>query len=100
LDIGIHTRGWNRAAAIRMLMETTAQPPGLCETDVDRYFVLPGMIGGDEIGYYGWRSAREKARRNAGRKFDLGSFHDLGLRSGALPQSLLQHGIDPYTDSA
>jgi uncharacterized protein (DUF885 family) len=40
------------------------------------------------------------ARRNAGRKFDLAAFHDLGLRPGALPQSLLQHAIDPYTDTA
>jgi uncharacterized protein (DUF885 family) len=87
VDIGIHTRGWSRETAVRMLMETTAQPPGLGETDVDRYFV----IGGDEIGYYGWRSAREQTRRNAGRKFDLASFHELALRFGALPQSLLQH---------
>jgi uncharacterized protein (DUF885 family) len=56
---------------------------------VDRYFVQPGMIGGDEIGYYGWREARAKARRQAGHKYDPASFHDQGLKFGPLPQTLL-----------
>jgi hypothetical protein len=67
----------------------TAQPQALCETDVERYFVLPGMIGGDEIGYYGWRAARAKALRNGGRN-DLASFHDQALKFGPLPQALLE----------
>jgi uncharacterized protein (DUF885 family) len=90
VDIGIHVSGWGRAQAIQTLMETTAQPQALCEVDVDRYFVQPGMIGGDEIGYYGWREARAKARRQAGHKYDLASFHDRCLKFGPLPQALLE----------
>jgi uncharacterized protein (DUF885 family) len=89
VDIGIHANGWGREEAISSLMGMTAQPRALCETDVDRYFALPGMIGGDEIGYYGWRDARERAHRRAGRNFELASFHDRGLKFGPLPQSLL-----------
>jgi uncharacterized protein (DUF885 family) len=93
IDIGIH--GWSRDEAIRSPMGMTAQPRALCETEVDRYFVLPGMIGGDEIGYYGWRDARERPHRRAGRKFDLASFHDQSLKFGPLPQSLLELALAP-----
>jgi len=93
VDMGIHVSGWSRAQAIHTLMDMTAQPQALCETDVDRYFVVPGMIGGDEIGYYGWRAARAKASRNAGRKYDLASFHDRGLKFGPLPQALLERAL-------
>jgi uncharacterized protein (DUF885 family) len=53
-----------------------------------RYFAQPGMIGGGEIGYYGWRAARTQACGNAGPKYDLASFHDQSLRFGSLPQAL------------
>jgi len=76
-------------------MEMTAQPQTLCETDVDRYCVQPGMIGGDEIGYYGWRQARALATRNTGRKYDLASFHDQALKFGPLPQVLLERALFP-----
>jgi uncharacterized protein (DUF885 family) len=99
VDIGIHANGWSRDEAINSLMGMTAQPRPLCETDVDRYFVMPGMIGGDEIGYYGWRGARERAHRRAGRKFDLTSFHDQGLKFGPLPLSLLELALSPNTDT-
>src|SRR5262249_21773557 len=89
VDIGIHVTGWGRERAIDELMGMTAQPRALCETDVDRYFVLPGMIAGDEIGYYGWRAALEKARRQAGSKFELARFHDGSLRFGPVPPALL-----------
>ncbi|MDB6104950.1 MAG: hypothetical protein JWO52_4949, partial [Gammaproteobacteria bacterium] len=93
VDIGIHVSGWSRAQAIHTLMEMTAQPQALCETDVDRYCVQPGMIGGDEIGYYGWRAARAKANGTAPRKYDLASFHDQGLKFGPLPQALLERAL-------
>ncbi len=51
------------------------------------------MIGGDEIGYYGWRAARAEAVGNAGRKYDLASFHDQGLKFGPLPQALLEGAL-------
>ena len=90
VDIGIHVSGWSRAQAIHTLMEMTAQPQALCETDVERYFVMPGMIGGDEIEYYGWRAARARALGNGGRKYDLASFHDRALKFGPLPQALVE----------
>jgi uncharacterized protein (DUF885 family) len=99
VDIGIHADGWSRDEAIGSLMRMTAQPRAQCETDVERYVVLPGMIGGDEIGYYGWREARERAHRRAGRKFDLASFHHQGLKFGPLPQSLLELTFAPRTDA-
>jgi uncharacterized protein (DUF885 family) len=100
VDIGIHVVGWSRAQAVHTLTEMTAQPQTLCETDVDRYFTLPGMIGGDEIGYYGWRAAHTKARGNARRKYDLASFHDQGLKFGPLPQALLDLALFPTSDTA
>jgi uncharacterized protein (DUF885 family) len=99
VDIGIHSNGWSREEAINSLMGMTAQPQALCETDVDRYFVMPGMIGADEIGYYGWREARERARRKAGGKFDLAAFHTRGLEFGPLPQSLLELAISSNADT-
>ena len=99
VDIGIHVSGWSRAQAIHTLIEMTAQPQNLCETDVDRYFVQPGMIGGDEIGYYGWRAARTRACGNAARKYDLASFHDQCLKFGPLPQALLERALFANSDT-
>lgn len=99
VDIGIHSNGWSREEAINSLMGMTAQPRAVCETDIDRYFVMPGMICADEIGYYGWRDCRERARRRAGGKFDLAAFHTRGLKFGALPQSLLELAISSNVDT-
>jgi uncharacterized protein (DUF885 family) len=60
IDLGIHASGWSREQAITELMRMTAQSRAPCELDVDRYFVLPSMIAGDEISYY---ACAEGARR-------------------------------------
>jgi uncharacterized protein (DUF885 family) len=65
----------------------------LSELDVDRYFVLPGIISADETGYYAWRAARVTALQGDAPKYDLASFHDQGLSLGGLPQSLLKMAL-------
>jgi uncharacterized protein (DUF885 family) len=57
------------------------------------------MIGGDEIGYYGWRAARTRARGNTARKYDLASFHDQCLKFGPLPQALLERALFANSDT-
>ena len=99
-DIGIHVSGWSRTQAIQTLMELTAQPLEQCETDVDRYFVQPGMVGGDEIGYYGWRAVHAKACGGALPQYDLASFHDQALKFGPLPQPLLERALFANSDTA
>ncbi|MFL6606477.1 MAG: DUF885 domain-containing protein [Steroidobacteraceae bacterium] len=100
VDTEIHVSGCSRTQAIHRLMELTAQPPALCEADVDRYFVQPGMIGGDEIGYYAWRTAHAKACEGAAPKYDIGSFHEQALKFGPLPQALLERALFANSDKA
>jgi uncharacterized protein (DUF885 family) len=95
VDIGIHAAGWSRDRAIDELMQMTAQPRALCEFDVERYFVLPGMFAADELGYYGWRAARTQALRTRLPRNELAAFHDQGLKFGPAPMSVLATVLFP-----
>ena len=60
----------------------------------------PGQACSYMVGKLTWLKARDKARRALGAKFDIKSFHDAGLLSGALPLSVLDQVIDLYIAKA
>jgi uncharacterized protein (DUF885 family) len=39
---------------------------------------------------------REKAKKELGNKFDLRKFHDVVLKSGSMPLTLLEQIVDEY----
>ncbi len=101
VDTGIHAPQykWTREQAIKYLFDNT---PG-SETDVvnsiERYIVMPGQATAYKIGMEKIIDLREAAKKKLGPKFDLRQYHDVVLRSGALPLTVLEEQVDAWVKS-
>ncbi|MDX2143403.1 MAG: DUF885 domain-containing protein [Rhodospirillaceae bacterium] len=101
VDTGIHAPAykWTREKAIQYLFDNT---PG-SDTDVinsiERYIVMPGQATAYKVGMEKILNLREGAKKQLGAKFDLRQFHDVVLRSGALPLMVLEENVDAWVKS-
>ena len=101
VDTGLHAPQykWTRERAIQYLFDNT---PG-SETDVvnsiERYIVMPGQATAYKVGMEKILSLRDTAKKKLGAKFDLRQFHDVVLRSGALPLTVLEEQVDAWVAS-
>jgi uncharacterized protein (DUF885 family) len=96
VDTGIHYKRWTREQAIAYMQEHTANPLEGIISEVERYIVMPGQACAYKIGEIKVVELREKARSALGAKFDLRQFHNLVLKNGAMPLSLLEQEVDAY----
>jgi prolyl oligopeptidase len=90
VDTGMHALGWGRAQAVDVLRRIKAGPESDVENEVDRYIVWPGQALAYKVGQRTISDLRERARRRLGARFSLPGFHDVVLRHGALPLSVLE----------
>jgi len=101
VDTGLHAPQykWTREQSIKYLTDNT---PG-SETDIDnsteRYIVMPGQATAYKIGMEKILALREAAKKKLGAKFDLRQFHDVVLRSGAIPLTVLEEQVDGWVKS-
>jgi len=96
VDAGIHYKHWSRQQAIDYMLQNTANAPGDCETEIERYFTWPGQATGYKIGMLKILQLREKAQKALGDKFDIRQFHDVVLMNGAVPLNVLEDLVDKY----
>jgi uncharacterized protein (DUF885 family) len=87
VDTGLHTKGWTRQRAIDY---------GISVSEVERYVVAPGQACSYMIGQLKILEVRDKARRELGEKFSLKEFHNVVLRTGAVPLEVLEEVVDEY----
>ncbi|MEE8295050.1 MAG: DUF885 domain-containing protein [Sphingomonadales bacterium] len=96
VDTGIHAQRWTREAAIDYMLANT----GMAETDVvseiERYIVLPGQATAYKVGMMEILRLREEAKAALGDKFDLREFHDVLLKSGSVPLTLMRELVMDY----
>ena len=90
VDTGLHAKGWTRQQAIDY---------GFDPSEVERYVVLPGQACAYMIGEMKFLELREKARRELGDQFSFKEFHNVVLRTGAVPLPILERVIDDYLRS-
>ncbi len=98
VDTGIHVKRWSREQAIDYMAEKTGLPMRDVITEVERYIVMPGQACAYYIGYLRMLAFRQKAEATLGDSFDLKAFHDVLIRNGGLPLTLLETVVNDYVD--
>ncbi len=90
VDTGLHAMKWTRQQAIDY---------GIAASEVERYVVMPGQACSYKIGQLKLLEVRAKAQRALGAKFSLKEFHNVVLRTGAVPLEILETVIDAWIAS-
>lgn len=96
VDTGIHHKKWTREQAIEYMEAHTASAHESVVSEIERYIVMPGQACAYKIGEIKMVELREKAKKALGEKFTLGAFHDVVLKNGSLPLSVLEQVVEEY----
>ena len=95
-DTGLHTKGWTREQTMKYMMDTEGVPESEAQRATERYMAWPGQALAYKIGALKIQQLRERARQQLGERFTLKDFHDLVLRDGVLPLSLLESQVNQW----
>ena len=96
VDTGLHSKGWSRQQAIDYMTANSAQGDTDVVNEVDRYVAMPGQALAYKVGDIRIQQARRRAEKALGTSFDIRSFHDQVLMTGALPLEVLDAKIDRW----
>ncbi len=96
VDTGLHTQSWSRDQAISYMLANSGMGRSDATSEVDRYIANPAQALGYKIGALTIQGLRAKAEAALGPRFDIRSFHEAVLNSGALPLPILQAKIDRW----
>lgn len=99
VDTGIHDKRWTREEAIDYMVNNTGMALSDVTSEIERYIVMPGQATSYKVGMLKILELREKAKNALGDKFDLRDFHDVVLKNGAVPLSILEELIDEYIEA-
>ena len=96
VDTGLHALGWSRDQAIDYFKQNSAKTEHDIVVEIDRYIVMPGQALAYKIGELKLKELRALASKELGAKFDLRTFHDAVLGSGALPLDVLEENVRAF----
>lgn len=96
VDTGIHYKRWTREEAIEYMVSNTGMGTSEVTTEIERYIVMPGQACAYKIGMMKILELRELAKSRLGEKFDLREFHNVVLKNGAVPLSILEEIVNQY----
>ncbi|MBI5623834.1 MAG: DUF885 domain-containing protein [Elusimicrobia bacterium] len=98
VDTGLHAKRWTRKMAIEFFRSHVALSEMEIVNEVDRYIVWPGQALSYMIGQREISRLRAQAQRKMGARFDIRRFHDVVLRDGALPLSILGRNVRRWAE--
>ena len=96
VDTGIHNKRWSREKAIETMLSCTGMPRTDIVAEVERYIVMPGQACAYMVGRLEILRLRDEAKRALRDEFDIRAFHDVVLRNGALPLTLLRREVEKW----
>jgi len=96
VDVGIHYEGWNKDQAVDYLVNNVPLPKEDMIREVERYMVNPAQATSYYIGMNKIIELRDKSNQALGDQFDIKEFHDVILRHGALPLSILEENVNKW----
>jgi uncharacterized protein (DUF885 family) len=96
VDTGVHSQHWTRQQMVDFFHDHSGLDETNVQSEVDRYIAWPGQALGYKMGQLKILELRERAKTALGAKFDLKSFHDVVLDSGALPLDVLEKQLDGW----
>ncbi len=96
VDTGMHSKGWTREQAIAYMRDTLGYTEADAKNQVERYMVWPGQALGYKIGSLKIVELRQRAQAALGSKFSLPKFHEIVLKDGTMPLSLLEAKVDKW----
>jgi uncharacterized protein (DUF885 family) len=96
VDTGMHTMGWSRQQAIDFLASNTALSMHNVTTEIDRYISWPAQALSYKLGELTIKRLRRDAEKQLGNDFDVREFHDVVLRNGSVPLSILEQQVASY----
>ncbi len=99
VDTGIHWQRWTREQAIQYLDDNTPSPHNQNVKAIERYIVMPSQATAYKIGMLKFLALRERSMEQLGDRFDIREYHDVVLRSGPLPLTMLEEVVDRWLAS-
>lgn len=99
VDTGVHSQHWTRQQMVDYFHDHSAIDETDVQAEVDRYIAWPSQALAYKIGQLKILELRDRAKKALGDKFDIRTFHDQILDSGALPLDVLSARIDAWITS-
>ena len=94
VDTGLHAKRWSREQAINWAVANSGRTLAAMTSEIDRYTSSPGQACGYKIGHNEINRLRDKAKVALGAKFDIRTFNDTLVRTGAVPMTVLGSEVD------